>query len=70
MQKKFADTIVFGNPITVSSFLSQTAKLADYSPDRCRRGGSEHATQDTTPLGLSKYREIRAEVREAWSYYE
>ena len=42
MQKKFAEYYVFGDPATGKRCSkAEAAKLAGYSPDRCRREGSE-----------------------------
>ena len=65
MQKKFAEYYVFGDPVTGKRCSkAEAAKLAGYSPDRCRREGSELTNPRYSPLVVKHIGELRMEVRE------
>jgi len=62
MQKRFAEYYVFGDPATgkVCS-KADAAKLAGYSPDRCRREGSELTNPRYSPLVVKYIGELKEE---------
>ena len=65
MQKRFAEYYVFGDPATGKRCSkAEAAKLAGYSPDRCRREGSELTNPRYSPLVVKHIGELRLEVRE------
>ncbi len=65
MQKRFAEYYVFGDPATGKPCSkAEAAKLAGYSPDRCRREGSELTNPRYSPLVVKHIGELRMEVRE------
>ena len=65
MQKRFAEYLVFGDPATGKPCSKgEAAKLAGYSPDRCRREGSELTNPKESPLVVKYIGELRTEVRQ------
>ena len=65
MQKRFAEYLVFGDPATGKPCSKgEAAKLAGYSPDRCRREGSELTNPKASPLVVKYIGELRTEVRQ------
>jgi phage terminase small subunit len=65
MQKRFAEYLVFGDPATGKPCSKgEAAKLAGYSPDRCRREGSELTNPKASPLVVQYIGELRTEVRQ------
>ena len=60
MQKRFAELLVFGGPDGPLT-KAEAAKLAGYSPNRCRQEGSELTNTRLNPLVAKYLGELREE---------
>ena len=60
MQKRFAELLVFGGPDGPLT-KAEAAKLAGYSPNRCRQEGSELTNPRLNPLVAKYLGELREE---------